>query len=156
MRPDLSPEQKSLLRETWQAVEPIADTAALLFYGRLFEIDPDIRRLFAGVDMAGQGNKLIQALESVIQGLDHLGELAPTIEALGQRHAGYGVTDGHYEAVGAALLWTLEQGLGTAFTPPVKQAWTTAYGLIANIMQRGARQVGEPTEHAHAVARSAA
>ena len=139
----MTPEQKHLLRETWQATVPIADTAARLFYDRLFEIDPSTRPLFAGVDMAGQGEKLVQTLAAVVQGLDHLESLIPTIADLGRRHAGYGVTGAHYTAVGAALLWTLEAGLGrTVFTPEAKQAWSDAYGLIAEIMQGAASGKG--------------
>src|SRR6202035_3748129 len=91
---------------------------------------------------AEQPRKLIQALTLVVQGLDHLEALVPTLADMGQRHARYGVTDGHYDTVGAALLWTLEQGLGSGWTPEVKAAWSGAYALLADVM-RGA--AGEPT-----------
>ena len=137
----MSPEQKALVKETWRKVAPMADAAARLFYDRLFEIDPTTRPLFKTIDLADQRRKLIQALTMVVQGLDHLEALVPTIADLGRRHAQFGVTDAHYDTVGAALLWTLEQGLGSAWTPEVKVAWSCAYALLADVM-RGA--AGEP------------
>src|SRR4029077_3790650 len=112
-----------------------------LFYDRLFEIDPTTRSLFKTIDLADQRRKLIQALTMVVQGLDHLEALVPTIADLGRRHAQFGVTDAHYDAVGAALLWTLEQGLGSGWTPEVKVAWTDAYALLADVMRAAA---GDP------------
>ncbi len=115
----MSPEQRQLVRDTWQQVGPIADTASALFYDRLFEIDPDIRTLFRHADMAGQRRKLVAAIGTVVDEIDRIDALIPMIAALGRRHAGYGVTDAHYDTVGAALLWTLEKGLGDAWTPAV-------------------------------------
>ena len=137
----MPPEQRALVKETWRKVAPMADAAARLFYDRLFEIDSTTRPLFQ-IDLADQRRKLIQALTMVVQGLDHLETLVPTIADLGRRHAQFGVTDAHYDTVGAALLWTLEQGLGSAWTPEVKVAWSCAYALLADVM-RGA--AGEPT-----------
>src|SRR6185503_20846014 len=86
-----------------------------------------------------QYRKLAQMLTAAVKGLDHLDRLVPVVQDLGRRHAGYGVTDGHYDTVGAALLWTLEKGLGSAFTPETKEAWTTVYGLLATLMKDAAR-----------------
>ena len=133
----MSPEQKALVKETWLKVAPIADAATRLFYDRLFEIDVTTRPLFKTTDLTEQRRKLIQALTMVVQGLDHLEALVPAIADLGQRHAQFGVTDAHYDAVGAALLWTLEQGLGSGWTPEVKIAWSSAYAQLADVM-RGA------------------
>jgi len=124
--------------DTWKQVAPIADTAANLFYSRLFEIDPSTRKLFRATDMAAQRKKLLQTLSFVINGLDRLDLLVSKVEDLGRRHAGYGVTDAHYESVGAALLWTLEQGLGRAWTPAVASAWTEVYGMLSGIMRNAA------------------
>ena len=135
----MSPEQKSLVQETWHQVVPIADTASALFYERLFEIDPELRRLFDGVDMESQRQKLVQALALVIGGLDEIEELIAEVAALGRRHSVYGVKDAHYDTVGAALLSTLETGLGDSWTAEVKAAWTAAYGFIAEVMQRAAK-----------------
>ena len=140
----MSPEQKKLVQETWQQVVPIADTAATLFYERLFDTNPEIRDLFSGVDLPAQRAKLIQALGMVVGALDRFDTLFPAIAALGRRHAGYGVTDAHYDAVGAALLWTLEKGLGDAWSDDAKSAWAAAYAAVAGIMRSAAAEVDGP------------
>jgi hemoglobin-like flavoprotein len=136
----LTPRQKELVQTTWEMVVPIADAAANLFYGRLFELDPALRPMFAKSDMAEQRKKLMTMLTMVVRGMDRLDQLVVGIQQLGKRHAGYGVTDAHYATVGAALLWTLEQGLGEAFTDEVKEAWTATYTLLAGVMQDAARE----------------
>jgi hemoglobin-like flavoprotein len=141
-------DQKRLVRETWKQVMPIADTIADLFYRRLFQIDPATRELFQATDMFAQRKKLLQTLGFAISGLDNLDVLLSTVEELGRRHARYGVTDKHYDYVGTALLWTLEQGLGRAWTPEVEEAWAEAYGLLSAVM-RGA------AEHARIAPQSA-
>jgi hemoglobin-like flavoprotein len=95
--------------------------------------------MFRG-DMAEQRRKLMQMLTAAVKGLDRLEQLVPVVEDLGRRHATYGVEDRHYDTVGSALLWTLEKGLGDAFTPETKQAWTTVYGLLATTMKTAARE----------------
>jgi hemoglobin-like flavoprotein len=129
-----------LVQQSWEQVVPIADTAAQLFYQRLFELDPSLRGMFSQTDMAEQRKKLMQMITVAVRGLSRLDELVPAVEALGMRHAGYGVTESHYATVADALLWTLGQGLGAAFTPQVKSAWTETYVTLASVMQRGARQ----------------
>lgn len=136
----MTPREKSVVRETFAQVAPSADTAAALFYGRLFELDPTLKELFK-VDMREQGRKLMQMIGLAVSKLDALDELVPAVQALGRRHAGYGVKDIDYDTVGAALLWTLQQGLGPAFTPEVKSAWTTVYGLLASTMKAAAQSV---------------
>ena len=135
----MSPEQKNLVKTTWAMVVPIADTAAGLFYDRLFVIDASTRSMFSATNMAEQRKKLMQALAFVIGGLDRTEQLVPTIQSLGRNHVRYGVTDKHYDSVGAALLWTLEQGLKDAWTPAVKDAWVAAYTLVASVMKDAAR-----------------
>ena len=130
----MTPAQVDMIRTSWTAVEPIGDVAATLFYDRLFELDPALRRLFSRTDMAQQKKVLIQTLTVVVKSLDRLDQLVPAIEALGRRHAGYGVRAEHYDTVGAALLWTLGQGLGDGFTPDLEVAWTEAYTTLASVM----------------------
>jgi len=139
----MNPTDIRLIRDSWAAVEPIADTAAGLFYGRLFELDPAIERLFRRTDMASQRKTLMQTLTVVVKSLDKLDQIVPAVQALGRRHAGYGVREAHYATVGAELLWTLEQGLGEAFTPAVRAAWTEAYGTLATVMIEAARTDAE-------------
>ena len=136
----MTPVQKSLIRTTWAQVLPIAESAAGLFYQRLFEIDPTTRALFRDTDMAQQRRKLLHVLGVAVSSLDNLSALIKTVEDLGRRHAGYGVKDAHYDSVGAALLWTLEEGLGSAWTPEVAGAWTEIYGLLSGIMRAAQRQ----------------
>jgi hemoglobin-like flavoprotein len=139
----MTPHQIELVQNSFAAIKPIADTASELFYNRLFTIDPKLRPLFKG-DIKQQGQMLTSMLGVAVNGLNNLEALAPAVRQLGARHVGYGVRDEHYATVGAALLWTLGQGLGEAFTPPVREAWGSAYGLLANVMQEGARDAGNP------------
>lgn len=131
--------QIDLVQQSFAQVRPIADQAAALFYGRLFELDPSLRPLFRG-DLKAQGQMLMSMIAGAVSGLRDLPRLSPVLRSLGARHVGYGVQDGHYATVGSALLWTLEQGLGDAFTPDVREAWTAAYGLLAGTMQAGAHE----------------
>ena len=135
----MNPTDIDLIRTSWSGVEPIADTAAGLFYGRLFELDPAIERLFRRTDMPAQRKVLMQTLTVVVKSLDKLDQIVPAVQALGRRHAGYGVREEHYATVGAALLWTLDRGLGDAFTPEVRDAWADAYGILATVMIEAAR-----------------
>jgi len=135
----LTVHQKTLVQDSFAIVAPIADDAAALFYRRLFELDPSLQGMFRG-DMAEQRRKLMQMLTAAVKGLDRLDQLVPVVQDLGRRHATYGVEDRHYETVGAALLWTLEKGLGKAFTPETKEAWATVYGILATTMQAAARE----------------
>jgi hemoglobin-like flavoprotein len=141
----MSPEDKQVLKRTWAMVAPISDAAAGQFYDRLFTLDPSLQRLFASADMNEQRRKLMQAIAAVINGVDHLDALVPTLENLGRNHARYGVTDRHYETVGAALLWTLEHGLKDAWTPAAQSAWTAACTTVATVMRgAAAAQAAEP------------
>lgn len=135
----MSPAEISLVKESFRKVVPIADQAAVLFYARLFELDPSLRPLFRG-DMTEQGRKLMTMISAAVGALDRLETIVPVVRQLGVRHAGYGVKEEHYATVGAALLWTLEKGLGPAFTPAVRTAWTNTYTLLANTMIDASRQ----------------
>ncbi len=132
--------QVKLVQTSFAQVAPIAATAADLFYGRLFEIAPDVRAMFPD-DLSGQKKKLMAMLGTAVAGLSHLETLVPAVQALGRRHAGYGVTADQYVPVGAALLWTLQQGLGEAFTADVKDAWAAAYRTLMQTMIDAPREV---------------
>jgi nitric oxide dioxygenase len=135
----MTPAEIHLVKDSFRRIVPIADQAAALFYARLFELDPALRHLFRG-DMREQGRKLMTMIATAVQSLEHLDTLVPAVRQLGARHAGYGVTPDHYAVVGAALLWTLEKGLGPAFTPAVRDAWTSTYSLLANAMLEAQRE----------------
>lgn len=136
----MTPDQIALVQSSFAHVVPISDTAATLFYTRLFELDPSLRPLFH-TDMPSQGRKLMDMLRVVVNGLNRLDELVPAVRALGRRHATYQVEDQHYDTVGAALLWTLRQGLGEGFTPEVEDAWKAAYAVLSATMQQAAAEM---------------
>jgi hemoglobin-like flavoprotein len=136
----MTPEQIALVKESWAKVTPIAEQAAGLFYGKLFESYPEVQPYFKG-DMADQGRKLMAMIGTAVNGLDNLGPLVPAVQAMGKRHVGYGVKDEDYDKVAVCLLWTLEQGLGDAFTPDTKEAWTVMYTTVANVMKDAAKEV---------------
>ena len=136
----MTPVQIKLVQESFAKVVPIADTAADLFYGRLFEIAPHIRTMFPD-DLTEQKKKLMAMLGTVVAGLGRIDTLMPAVRALGQSHAQYGVTSAHFAPVGVALLWTLKKGLGDAFTPEVRQAWATAYSVLSQAMIASANEM---------------
>ena len=127
-------EQINLVQESFGKVVPIADTAAALFYGRLFDIDPALEPLFKG-DMVEQGRKLMQMIGVAVKSLDRLEQVLPAVRMLGARHAGYGVREKDYDTVGSALIWTLKKGLGDGFTPETEAAWAEVYTTLAGVMK---------------------
>jgi hemoglobin-like flavoprotein len=136
----MTPEQIELVKSTWASVEQISDTAAELFYGKLFELDPKLKELFKG-DMTEQGKKLMQMIGVAVANLHQLGEVLVPVQELGKRHVGYNVKDEDYDTVAQALLWTLEQGLKDAWNEDVKAAWTETYVTLANVMKEAAAGV---------------
>ncbi|MDH5527099.1 MAG: globin domain-containing protein [Nitrospirota bacterium] len=136
----MTPDQIQLIKNTWLKVFPISEQAAAMFYNRLFEIEPSVKSLFKG-DMQAQGVKLMTTISLVVGSLDALENILPAVQQLGRDHVAYGVVDAHYQPVGEALLWTLEQGIGDDFTPAVKEAWATAYTTLATVMMDAAREV---------------
>jgi nitric oxide dioxygenase len=129
----MSPEQVALVRESFAKIVPISEQVAALFYDRLFAIDPSTRPLFHG-DMKNQRAKLMAAIGAVVRSLDRMETILEDLRALSRRHDDYGVREEHYASVGAALLWTLDQGLGVDFTPGVREAWATLYNLVSSAM----------------------
>ena len=142
----MTPENERLVRQSWKQFEPMAVASAAFFYEKLFELDPDARPLFARTDMDAQGRKVMQMFAEIVRSLDRPEQLVPEVADLGRRHVHYGVRDDQYGSVGAALLWTLERGLGPAFTPAVRDAWTEAYLLCAIILRRAAAQEVESSQ----------
>jgi len=141
----MTPTEQRLIRTSWAAVEPDADDVAKLFYARLSEVDPRIARLFRDSDMEKQRMVLMQTLSVVVRNIDRLDQIIPEVEALGRRHAGYGVTAEHYAAVGTALIWTVEQGLGDSYTDATGFAWAGAYRRVSSAMIEAARLAQAPS-----------
>jgi len=135
----MTPEQIELVSSTWKQVIPISEKAAELFYGKLFELDPAVKPMFKG-DMTEQGKKLMQMINTAVNNISDVEKIIPALQDLGKRHVDYGVKDEHYNTVAEALLWTLEQGLGEAFTEEVKAAWTETYMTLASVMIEASKQ----------------
>jgi hemoglobin-like flavoprotein len=129
----MTPDQVQLVQQSFAKVAPISETAAVLFYDRLFEVAPKVRAMFP-TDMTEQRRKLMATLAVVVGGLGNLESVLPAASALAKRHVSYGAKAEHYPVVGAALLWTLEKGLGDGWTPEIAEAWTAAYGTLSGFM----------------------
>jgi hemoglobin-like flavoprotein len=134
----MTEEQQTLIRSSFASIAPRADAVAAMFYARLFELDPSLRPLFTG-DMAAQGRKLLAMIGTAVANLHRLDAVVPAVAQLGERHLGYGVKDSDYDTVAAALLWTLQQGLGDAFTDATRLAWTECYLTLAGVMKAAAQ-----------------
>jgi len=134
----MTPETERLVRDSWTRFEPVAVQSAEFFYEKLFELDPEARRLFARTDMEAQGRKVMQMFAEIVRTLDQPEALVSEVADLGRRHVHYGVRDSQYDSVGIALLWTLERGLGPGFTAEVRNAWTEAYLLLSTVLRRAA------------------
>ena len=135
----LTNEEIQAVQSSWEKCVPIADKAAELFYGKLFELDPNLKPLFKG-DMQEQGKKLMTMITVAVNGLNDLEKIVSAVKALGVRHVGYGVEDSHYDTVGSALIWTLGKGLGEEFTDSLKAAWIKVYTLLATTMKEAAAE----------------
>ena len=133
----MTSEDIALVKTSFAKVVPIADQAGIMFYDRLFELDPSLRPMFAA-DMHPQSKKLMQIIAVAVNGLDRLDTIVPAVQALGVRHVAYGVRAEHYATVGAALLWTLEKGLGPDWTSAVEDAWIKTYVLLSDTMKSAA------------------
>jgi nitric oxide dioxygenase len=129
----MNPTQIKLVQDSFAKVAPIADQAAVMFYDRLFEIAPAVKAMFPA-DLSEQRKKLMATLAVVVNGLSNLQAILPAASALAKRHVSYGARPEHYPVVGSALLWTLEKGLGAAWTPEVATAWAAAYGTLSDFM----------------------
>lgn len=129
----MTPQQIALVQQSFSKVAPISEAASQLFYDRLFEVAPSVRAMFPE-DMTEQRKKLMGMLAAVVSGLSNLETILPAVSALAKRHVAYGAKAEHYPVVGATLLWTLEKGLGEAWTPELATAWTDAYGVLSGYM----------------------
>lgn len=135
----MTPEQVTLVQDSFKKVLPIADTAADIFYNRLFEVAPEVRPMFAA-DMTKQKSALMGTLAVAVQSLHKVEEIIPVVKQLGAKHLTYGVKDEHYDTVGGALLYTLEKGLGDDWNDELKAAWTETYGTVAGVMKEAAAE----------------
>jgi len=130
----MTPQQIDLVQRSWCQVYDLRETAATMFYERLFKIDPGLRPLF-GVVLSVQAAKLFETLDAVVGSLGDAEALQRVAGPLVASHTAYGATPARYAAVGEALAWTLQASLGTLFTEPVRAAWDEAYQRLATAMQ---------------------
>jgi hemoglobin-like flavoprotein len=137
----MMPNQIELVQSSFELIKQDIESAVMLFYDRLFHLDPSLRHMFRN-SREEQARKLAHVLTVVVKGLSRPEQILPAVEELGRRHANYGVRPEHYATVGAALLWTLQAGLGEHFTPEVREAWTSAYLLLSSTMQRAVAEAG--------------
>jgi hemoglobin-like flavoprotein len=133
----LSSREVELVQKSWRSVQLVGDTAAEMFYGKLFSLAPEVRPLFKG-DLRDQGRNLTAMISVAVHKLGSPEKIVVAVRQLGSRHAAYGVREHHYATVGVALHWMLEQALGEAYTPEVASAWKSAYALLAGTMKEGA------------------
>ena len=130
----MTDEQIQLVKKSWKKFRGVNPAVVGdLFYSKLFIDNPSLRKMFPS-DMEKQYEKLIDMLNAIVIRLDKLQEMSVEIQAMAQRHVGYGVKPAHYKLVGNALLWTLEKGLGDDWTQDVKAAWTACYTILADTM----------------------
>lgn len=140
----MTPRQIELVQSSFNLVIPTLESASMIFYDRLFQLDPSLRRMFR-IPQPEQARKLAHVLTAVVKGLGRPKEILPAVEELGRRHSNYGVQPEHYSTVGEALMWALQTGLGDAFTAEVRNAWASAYSLLSLTMQRAATDAASVT-----------
>ena len=129
----MNPTQIRLVQDSFAKVASISDQAAVMFYDRLFQVAPAVKAMFPA-DLTEQRKKLMTMLAVVVNGLSNLEAILPAARTLAKRHVTYGAKPEHYPVVGGALLWTLEKGLGDAWTPETASAWTAAFGTLSGYM----------------------
>jgi hemoglobin-like flavoprotein len=135
----MTPAQIDLVRESFEFVAPIAPQAAALFFENLFTADPKLRSLFKG-NLVQTGDRLMTTFANAVRLIEHPEQMTPSLAKLGARHVSYGVQDEHYATVGAALMKTLQQSLGDAFTDEVRAAWGELYASLAGTMMKASRE----------------
>jgi nitric oxide dioxygenase len=134
---NLSPREKRLVRESFESVREYSDAVVLLFYGRLFELAPEVRSLFK-IEIREQARKLLDMLTAMVDSLDRFEELRPQLAELGRRHIAYHVEPAHYQVLVTALMWAFGQALGMEFSRETKTAWERLLTAVCAAMLEGA------------------
>ena len=134
VRTVMTPTQVALVQESFKDVGRQSHEAGRIFYDELFQLAPELQRLFPG-DMSRHKLKFIQMLATIVRSLDQIATISDDIADLGRRHMSYDVEDEHYAMVGEALMTMLNRLLGPDLTPQISDAWAAAYGMIARVMQ---------------------
>jgi nitric oxide dioxygenase len=145
---NLTTKQKRLVRESFESVQEYSNSVVMLFYGRLFELAPQVRPLFR-VDIATQSAKLMDTLKHLVSALDRFEELRPDLAELGRRHAEYKVEPAHYQVLVIALTWAFGQALDLEFDRETRGAWEQLLGAVSAVMIAGAAEVKALPAHKH-------
>lgn len=129
----MTPQQIARVRDSFVRLEPRTAEVGRAFYATLFELNPAVRGLFPA-DIDAQARKLMEMLGSIVAGLHDPQQLHARFRDLGVRHQAYGVSEEHYDDVGAALLQSLRTALGPDFDADLEEAWATVYADLAEHM----------------------
>lgn len=130
-------EEKQLVRNSFEALHDVAQPMVMLFYGRLFELDPSLRGMFKA-PIKEQAAKLVATLQVAVDSLDDLDALLPKLRELGRRHAELGVETRHYSLVEQALLWAITRALEGGCSAATRDAWQKLLRTISGEMIAGA------------------
>ena len=136
--PTVTPREITLIKNSFRQISPVADHAGVIFYARLFELDPSLRTTFQG-DIGAQGSNMMQSVGFIVFSLEQLDIIMPVIRQMGLRHADYHLSDEQYDVISEALLWTLHKCLRDEFTPETREAWAKVYWLLAETIKTGTR-----------------
>jgi hemoglobin-like flavoprotein len=139
----VTPHQIALVQQGMRRLAAHGAFFARNFYGALFALDPALRPVFH-CDLAQQGTRLVQMLQLAVDGLAHFDELAPTLRALGRRHAAYGVRPYDFETLGHALMCAIARQPDAAVDETARAAWRAAYERLAREIQRGVAESAPP------------
>ncbi|HEX6880485.1 MAG TPA: globin domain-containing protein [Terriglobales bacterium] len=132
--------QKQIVKESFPLIREVAIPVSLLFYGRLFDLDPSLRKLFH-IDMKEQSQKLVAMLDAIVSGIEDWDRIVPVLRELGQRHVNYGVKGAHYDTLCSALVWAFGQGLQPGFDDETRAAWTAVIQSVNEQMKIGAEEL---------------
>lgn len=136
-----------LVQASWEKILPHRKHATAFFCEKLFELDPDLKRLFEG-DAHNQARKMMLMLGQTVASLGRLEKVLPMLNDVAMKHIQVGAKEKDYSSVRSALIWTLEQGLAEAFTVDVRVAWNQTFSALVDVMQRASADLlmGECTD----------
>src|SRR5258705_685196 len=125
----MTPEQIDLIRKSFDAMWSMRGDIADLCYSRFFELAPDARGLFPS-DMERQRVKLMDMIAALVGSLDQRALFQSIVTHSGRQHARFGVRPSHYDAMGEALMWSLDCKFGASFTPELRASWRALYAMV--------------------------
>ena len=124
----------ALIEENFQQIVAQKSAFAEALSARLVAEFPQVQSLCAHTDLCLEQHRLMAFLDMIVNRLRHPEQRTEPLRELGLRHEGYHIRHEHYVMVGSALLGTLADFLGEAWSPQVCKAWIEAYGAVASLM----------------------